>query len=308
VACSLAVAGSVILDRKWKMEEDELNQLRRKQSNDIIVQGNVSGDLLEVAAKVKLRRHNDSVLTQLLYSANGLQAIQMSFTDEPVEVFLASVDLCRYEVLLDTGITEKERPTSFAKRYDADIVVNGEAGTSPGLDAPLGQWTGNYIVKGKPIMMKDSDKRPFVYFNRNSKAYYSNDREVITEPTEEMYDAIWGRFDLIQNGKIDIDERDQGRKSPYPRTVVGIDSTGLKLFLMVADGRRPNYSIGLTMQECGELLLPFGVHWAMACDQGGSTSMYIRNMGIVNRPADGVERRVYTFLGLRDRYRPRVEE
>jgi exopolysaccharide biosynthesis protein len=81
-----------------------------------------------------------------------------------------------------------------------------------------------------------------------------------------------------------------------------MDKSGLKLYLLIVDGRRPEYSVGFTMQECGEFLLNFGVHNAMACDQGGSTCMYIKDQGIVNRPADGRDRPVYTHLGLRCRY------
>jgi exopolysaccharide biosynthesis protein len=80
---------------------------------------------------------------------------------------------------------------------------------------------------------------------------------------------------------------------------MGIDESGTKLFLLVADGRKPQHSRGLTLKECAALLMPYGCYNAMACDQGGSSCMYVEKFGIVNRPADGGERKVYTHFGLR---------
>jgi exopolysaccharide biosynthesis protein len=114
-----------------------------------------------------------------------------------------------------------------------------------------------------------------------------------------MYNAIWGRYDLIVNGKEDIDARDGTKDNPYPRTIMGIDESGKKMFLLIADGRKPQHSRGLTMKECASLLLPYGCYQAMSCDQGGSSCMYVEKFGIVNRPGDGGERPVYTHFGLR---------
>ena len=70
---------------------------------------------------------------------------------------------------------------------------------------------------------------------------------------------------------------------------------------MVVDGKRPWYSVGLTYEDCAEMLRSLGAYDAMACDQGGSSCMYVEDMGgIINRPADwdGVERPVYSHFGI----------
>jgi hypothetical protein len=301
-ALSLIVASATLIDRKIKLEASEAAFVFPVQNAITKSEGHCPEDLLAQSAIVRLSRHADNVERNLIYRNAGLELIGMKFTDHPVMLFLARIDLCRYDIILDTAITEKELLTDFAKRFDAEIVINGEAGTSPGMGAPLGEWTGNYIVQGKVLMMEDRDDRPFFYFNKNSKASYSRGQEVITRPVEGMYNAIWGRFDLIVEGKEAIDARDRTKGNPYPRTIIGCDSTGLQLYLMIVDGRNPEHSVGLTMKECAEVLLPLGVYHAMACDQGGSSAMYIKGSGIVNRPADGMERAVYTHLGLRSRY------
>mmetsp|Transcript_15639 Transcript_15639/g.21183 ORF Transcript_15639/g.21183 Transcript_15639/m.21183 type:complete len:86 (-) Transcript_15639:129-386(-) len=82
---------------------------------------------------------------------------------------------------------------------------------------------------------------------------------------------------------------------------MGVDSTGRYLYLMVVDGKRPDYSAGLTYEDCAKVLRSLGAADAMACDQGGSSCMYVRNMGgIINRPADsdGRERKIYSHFGI----------
>ncbi len=300
-AISLLIASTVIVDNKLKLEEEGLLALRNTKTLGVTSQSAKSSDMVATAEKIILKRHSPIVRAKSIYHEPGLEVIQISYAEKPVEVFLAKLDLNCYEVVLDTAISTKERTSTFAKRFDADIAVNGEAGISPGLKAPLGKWIGNYIVKGEPILLKDNDRRPYMYFDTNSRGYYSNAPQVITTPTKRMYNAIWGRYDLIQRGKVRIDKKDGTRIYPYPRTIVGIDKKGTTLYLLVADGRRGEYSVGLKMKECGKILRAFNVWYAMACDQGGSVCMYVKGLGIVNRPSDGFERPVYTHLGLKKR-------
>ena len=234
-----------------------------------------------------------------IWAKPGIEVIEMKFKNPNASVILAVADLNYFSVELDSMYNEKELTSSFAKQYKCEIAVNGEAGTTPGMEAPLGQWTGNYIVKGKSYKLEDSDRRPFLYFNKQGKGHYSKDREVVRIPSSEMYNAIWGRYDLIVNGKEDIDSRDGTKDNAYPRTIMGVDETGKKLFLLIADGRKPQHSRGLTMKECASVLLPYGCYNAMSCDQGGSSCVYVEKFGIVNKPGDGGERPVYTHFGLR---------
>lgn len=68
-----------------------------------------------------------------------------------------------------------------------------------------------------------------------------------------------------------------------PRTVVAQRSDGIVMFLVV-DGRKPGYSIGITMGECAELLKNYGAVTAAACD-GGSSSVLAYNGEIINKPS-----------------------
>ncbi len=98
--------------------------------------------------------------------------------------------------------------------------------------------------------------------------------------------------------------------TPYPRTAVGIDKEGKTLILLVADGKQPDFSVGLSIRELAEEMVHLGAWQALNLDSGGSSTMVVRNGAgvpvVVNRPSDGhdfpirlsVERNVADALGV----------
>lgn len=236
---------------------------------------------------------------RLIQDSAGLEVVKIHSAAMKFSAYVATVDLNLVDIRLHTPIDVKTNTSDFAKANDLDFALNGEAGQSPGMDAPWGQWEGMYIVDGKPVKLMDDKRRPFLYFDRNSKAGYSCDSCIVLHPTPDMYNAIWGRWDLVMNGKVAIDQRDNTKNKRYPRTIMAIDRAGMRGFFMVADGRRPGYSMGMTMEQCALLMLDFGAFNGMACDQGGSSLIYSKTLGIINRPADGAERPVYSHFGFK---------
>jgi exopolysaccharide biosynthesis protein len=68
---------------------------------------------------------------------------------------------------------------------------------------------------------------------------------------------------------------------------------GRRLFLVTIDGRRPGYSVGMTLREAARLALDLGATEALNLDGGGSTTMAVRRDSsgreryeVVNRPSD----------------------
>ena len=68
-----------------------------------------------------------------------------------------------------------------------------------------------------------------------------------------------------------------------PRTIIAQREDGVVMFLVV-DGRKPGYSIGITIGEAAEILLKYGAVTAAACD-GGSSSVMAYDNAIVNIPS-----------------------
>jgi hypothetical protein len=219
--------------------------------------------------------------------------------DPKAVIYLTVTDLSYpgLEIMITPEFKEKYLTSKFAIENECYIAINGEAGESMAIDCDLGEWTGNWIVKNRPVLLEDSDKRPFLSFDRNNRATYFKAPLVDTTVTEEKYNTIWGRFDILLDGEIQPDLYNR----PYSRTIMGIDREGKYLYMMVVDGKRPQYSLGLTTSESARLLKLLGAWNVMYCDQGGSSCMYLKNYGgIINRPADsdGSERPVYSHFGL----------
>jgi exopolysaccharide biosynthesis protein len=88
----------------------------------------------------------------------------------------------------------------------------------------------------------------------------------------------------------------------HPRTVVGVTADGRVLFVTV-DGRFENKAIGMSTTMLQELMRLLGATHALNLDGGGSSTMYIKDRGVVNHVCNSgstwdkvVERKVASIL------------
>ncbi len=296
---------ALIIDFKMKTQQTEIELLSQKYINALNANQPTTPSQMGLLLKDEDRKDLTALLPNLKVWQRPIHDAITLLTfkkENPKATFFCAVIDLTYpglEPMITSKYTEWKTLTSeFAKQNDCIIAINGEAGDGVFQESGYGEWVGNWVVNGKPITMLDNEERPFLSFDRYNKASYSPEKEVVTEVSDAMYNTIWGRWDLLVDGKAPTFES----KRIYARCIMGIDETGDKLYLMVVDGKRHEYSKGLSLDECSKLLLKLGVHNAMACDQGGSVCMYVEPMkGIINRPADnnGEERVVYTHFGIR---------
>lgn len=66
---------------------------------------------------------------------------------------------------------------------------------------------------------------------------------------------------------------------PLPRTMLAYNNERSLLWLVVADGRQPLYSRGLTLLEMQQIALDLGAEGAINLDGGGSSTLVIENEG-----------------------------
>jgi exopolysaccharide biosynthesis protein len=298
-ALVLIVLCLILFDKKISLLQNEINVVNEKVENVSMnsSQASVSNSIEFDTKSITSVFPGASVFEKPLNEAMTLVSFKK---DNPLgRVYVAIVDLThpRIELKMNEAIDKKTLTSSFGKEYKCEVAINGEAGETPEPGAILGEWTGNYIVKGKPILQEDGELRPFLSFNRNNKGTYFEAKLIDTANNPERYNTIWGRFDVLVNNEVVPDQQQRS----YTRTVMGIDEAGKTLYLMIADGKRPSYSMGLTYEECGKVMKSLGAKNAMACDQGGSTAMYVKAVnGLINRPADsdGQERPIYTHFGI----------
>ncbi len=117
---------------------------------------------------------------------------------------------------------------------------------------------------------------------------------------ENIKTAIGGGSVLVKDGKRA--EFTNIISGTHPRTAIGIDKTGEKLFLVAVDGRQTAMA-GFTQTQLAEYMISLGAYGALNLDGGGSTTMVARNgetgtLEVVNTVSDGAQRPVSTGVGV----------
>ncbi|MFC7782894.1 phosphodiester glycosidase family protein [Rossellomorea sp. GCM10028870] len=113
--------------------------------------------------------------------------------------------------------------------------------------------------------------------------------------TQPGLDIIGGAPQLLNDGKIDIQAREEGfawsndfyyhfAQYRHPRSFAGIKENG-NILLITVEGRNPEQSIGVNFFESAQILQSLGAVIGMNLDGGGSSAMVV-NEQLVNKPSD----------------------
>jgi hypothetical protein len=124
--------------------------------------------------------------------------------------------------------------------------------------------------------------------------------EISTTLSKDLHDArtaVGGWPLLLVNGKVQT-RSSNARKNSYliprhPRTAVGYDRR--YLFLVEVDGRQPELSMGMNLEELANLMKDLGCTDAMNLDGGGSSTFWLDGK-VMNSPSDKHERTVANAL------------
>jgi len=120
-------------------------------------------------------------------------------------------------------------------------------------------------------------------------------------PAQGITEALGGGPLVVRNGRAVYTAGEDFLSSQLaprdPRTGIGQRRDG-RLVMVVADGRRAGYSVGLTNFELAQAMVRLGVYTGSALDAGGSSTMAFDG-NLLNRPSDsGGERAVAETLAL----------
>lgn len=103
---------------------------------------------------------------------------------------------------------------------------------------------------------------------------------------------------LVEDGRVVAPRSCSGNMCALnPRTGVGATAecfqgeSGCRVFIVVVDGRQPGWSTGMTLVGFARLFKWLGASNALNLDGGGSSTMVVRGR-VVNRPCEGMLRRV----------------
>lgn len=128
------------------------------------------------------------------------------------------------------------------------------------------------------------DENLFLIFKDGSahcmtaEEYLSLDKSLIAE-------AVSGRQMLLDDGVVQSDNTHL-----EPRTAVGVTRNGKRVFILVGDGRRKEYSNGLSYADMAQIFKRLGAYDAINLDGGGSSSFCLSvgdgKFTPANRPSD----------------------
>lgn len=206
------------------------------------------------------------------------------------KVRLHNLEALRVVLAGDQVRSKGETTAAAAKRTGAVLAVNaGGHFAHEGALVPLGTT----VVDGEIMNFSGASDLSFVGFNRSGQLVGG---EINTREQLQAMDVLHGASflpTLLRGGKKQAIPADWAN-TRQPRTLVGHFENGDLLFIVI-DGRREGWSVGVTLEEAQEKLLEFKVRDAYNLDGGGSSTFYYGGK-VLNRPSDGVERRVVTNI------------
>lgn len=109
----------------------------------------------------------------------------------------------------------------------------------------------------------------------------------ITSSFTNILGGDW-RSEMLSNGIVNTT---QVWNELHPRTAFGYSKDKKTVIHCVVDGRS-SISAGATTKELAEIMLSAGAYDAMNLDGGGSSCLFLRDFGPMNKNSDGVERAV----------------
>lgn len=228
----------------------------------------------------------------------------------PWTVHLVEVDASRCELgfrVARAADEARSEVTQMAHQSEPGVIaaVNGDFFTPE--NRPLGVEVSEGKLRGsraRPAFAWRPGETPWV-----GRVEWSDDSirvggwtvsEIAPDPAAQI---VAGFPLLLEGGEVagdlEVGDRPEFAAERHPRTAVGYDSTRVRLWLVVVDGRREGVSEGMTLPELTGLLRALGVGDAINLDGGGSSVMVIRGEAVSRLATPAGERSVVNALVLR---------
>ena len=181
-------------------------------------------------------------------------------------------DVPQYTIRTRRITCRKFMEESVARGENMCIVING---------SPWGPWQSPWnhpyadgqglLVDNGTLVAPPRHRRPGFIVKKDGTYALAGFKN--TDDISHIKHAISGFSQVLAKGKI-IDKND---KRHAPRTGFGMTADCKTLYILVADGRQPGYSMGLSTWEVAEMLRYLGAYDGLNMDGGGSTTLYIRD-------------------------------
>lgn len=200
----------------------------------------------------------------------------------PLVVHILEVDLANPKVSLlvtpgDTsgGMEFRARTTSeFAREYQAQFAINGGYFDPFETNSPWDFYpqSGDAVnalgltISNGEVVSGENYSIALCYQAQFASIGYGSCPLGTTQ-------ALAGLPLFVENGAWTLADPQVSFAQLEPRTVVALDASGTRLWLLVADGRQSGYSEGATLGELADIVIGLGGWSALNLDGGGSSTM-----------------------------------
>lgn len=216
------------------------------------------------------------------------------------DIQLASPDGLRTALSHDRTDGALERLSDMARRNGAVLAVNADNYRSNGSGIII---RNGVLLRARSstraLLIVDAEGNLSVKAERKGEKPRALAGELLAQGVRQTFE--FGP-ELVRDGQeVEpakgfrlISTRDTVRE---PRTAIG-QVGPLHYIVIVADGRREGYSLGMTLPDLRRLMVEYGAQTAMNLDGGGSTGLYFAGE-LINRPSGKRERGLSDILLFR---------
>ncbi len=211
-------------------------------------------------------------------------------------IYIVAVDLCQAGIAV-RGTRPEERGATvpaWAERVGVDVAVNGNFFT-PGNFAEIDGWAAG---DGQRWGGADHGYVAAVAFGPGRVDTWAHEEELGHFWGDWTQQIVSGHPTLVAEGQVRDNQGDGTLCPRHPRTAVGFSEDWRTLIIAVVDGRDAPSAVGMTCLELAQVMAFIGARNAVNLDGGGSSTLWIRGRGVVNRPSDGRPRTVSTHFGV----------
>lgn len=257
----------------------------------------------------------------------GIYVTTLTYTDHddnPQAAFFMQVNLneptldmvCTLpENATETLVNKREKLSEQFKHIDkegswvmggvnTDFFVTDE-GSSCGY--PQGAIYHNYVCLKSTFASQKTRPRCTVSWGEEKKVTILTYAKYQASLPAKYRELFSGGQMLVKDGKPSTITEDSVY-GVHPRTMFGVSEDGMRVTMVVIDGRREGYSIGVNYPDMQKIMIAAGCYDALNLDGGGSSTFIVRKDGadyysatrfaVRNRPSDGTERAIGPGLAI----------
>ena len=222
---------------------------------------------------------NSDTTYQVVDGVSATEIKYISSTGLAMKAFVFEVDLSVPGVKIEVS-TPNNAPTYGMQKMTVQATYEDFAGHKvwAGINADFFNTTtgvpqGVLHKEGIPIKSSVTDDiNTFFAIKTDGKAVIG-DQQKYNTLKNDLQEAVGGRVTLLKEGVL----VPQASKVLEPRTCIGVNTDGSKVYMLVVDGRNFHYSNGMNYDDLAKFMKALGAYDAINLDGGGSSTFLIRN-------------------------------